>query len=269
MLFVRGTRRRAPPIPSRAYIPKNFIKPDDLVGIRQNPPRTFVELTALGERLNLKIGHILNQLVREGIVERKTFYPPLSRAERDRRARELLTIFDDYFEGFFDEMMRKRIVTPREKSDLREICVGKAMASIDRWNPNGKASFRTYVIKLWHFTGLDFMKGKMTIEKKKTKSDTNREGESISFPAIDYKRWKLGKKNELSYDQEIVLSKAERIIEDLNPKERVVVLRHFGLQGFAPMNNAEIAREMTLSPNTVKAIVMRFIRRVREKTGVS
>jgi len=190
---------------------------------------------------------------------RSQFPPPLEKEEEDRlfhrwrdtgdmAAREKLI---EHNLRLVSHVVRKYYAASPDKDDLVSIGSIGLIKSIDSFDPDNGARFATYSAKciqneiLMYFRSQKKYSQEVSIHET---IDTDRDGNPLTYADI------MGSDDTIAddIDTKIKLSKAaEFITENLEPREREIVVLRYGLTGDTPLPQREVAKKLGISRSYV------------------
>ena len=190
---------------------------------------------------------------------RSQFPPPLEKEEEDRlfhrwrdtgdmAAREKLI---EHNLRLVSHIVRKYYASSPDKDDLVSIGSIGLIKSIDSFDPDNGARFATYSAKciqneiLMYFRSQKKYSQEVSIHET---IDTDRDGNPLTYADI------MGSDDTIAddIDTKIKLSKAAAFItENLEPREREIVVLRYGLTGDTPLPQREVAKKLGISRSYV------------------
>ncbi len=190
---------------------------------------------------------------------RSQFPPPLEKEEEDRlfhrwrdtgdmAAREKLI---EHNLRLVSHVVRKYYAASPDKDDLVSIGSIGLIKSIDSFDPDNGARFATYSAKciqneiLMYFRSQKKYSQEVSIHET---IDTDRDGNPLTYADI------MGSDDTIAddIDTKIKLSKAAAFItENLEPREREIVVLRYGLTGDTPLPQREVAKKLGISRSYV------------------
>lgn len=190
-----------------------------------------------------------------------SFPPPLSAEEErdcflamqrgDRKSRERLI---SHNLRLVAHILKKYYSTSKNQDDLLSIGTIGLIKAIDTFNVQNGARFATYAGKcvqneiLMHFRAQKKLSGEISLHET---IDMDKDGNPLTYLDVISVEDTIAEDLDLKMRSEAM----ERIItEHLTPRERMVIIRRYGLGGGEPLTQKEIAKAMHISRSYVSRI---------------
>ena len=209
-----------------------------------------------------------------GIEEQGCFPPPLSRDEEtslftkmkdgDRAARDKII---EHNLRLVSHIIKKYYASYEAQDELLSIgCLGLIKA-VDSFNSSYGTRFATYGAKCVQNEILMFFRSKKKSGIEVSINDTidvDKDGNPLTYMDII----SIDESIESELDMKISTEKLLSYLEsELDKREREIIVLRYGLKGYKPLTQREVAKHLTISRSYVSRIEKRALEKLREKFG--
>lgn len=211
-----------------------------------------------------------------GIEDGSSFPPPLSKSEEaelferkkkgDKKARDKLI---EHNLRLVSHIIRKYYSSFENTDELLSIGSVGLIKAVDSFKADYGTRFATYGAKcvqneiLMYFRSLKKNIGEVSINDT---IDIDKDGNPLTYLDIISVEESLEEKLDLQVHIERVRELVDRV---LLPRERDIIVLRYGLKGYAPKTQREVAKHLKISRSYVSRIEKRALEKLKEKFGSS
>ena len=224
----------------------------------------------------MKIGNLLLRFISLilGIEESQSFPPPLSKAEEaelfqkmaegDGRARDKLI---EHNLRLVSHIIRKYYSSYEYPDELLSVGSLGLIKAVDSFKPTFGTRFATYGAKCVQNEILMFFRSK----KKRgieisinDQIDVDKDGNPLTY--LDIISWQ--ESIEIDLDLKVHIERVRALVDTiLSPREKDIVVLRYGLKGYQPKTQREVARYLGISRSYVSRIEKRALEKMKEAFG--
>ena len=226
----------------------------------------------------LNLGKLLLRLISLilGIEDGSSFPPPLSKDEErelferkkngDNKARDKLI---EHNLRLVSHIIRKYYSSYENTDELLSIGSIGLIKAVDSFKADYGTRFATYGAKcvqneiLMYFRSLKKNVGEVSINDT---IDVDKDGNPLTYLDIISVEESIEEKLDLQVHIERVRELVDRV---LLPRERDIIVLRYGLKGYAPKTQREVAKYLNISRSYVSRIEKKALEKLKEKFGSS